>query len=146
MCFSLALFPRTPLWTYMTDRGSPSSVAPGPPSRRSLVSLHSGRPASPSERTLHRNDPVLFLPAVFLYIYISQHPPPFSLLKTPWPLRDNLQTLTDLFKDFSQKTPLSSALHVKTDTNQNKWEKQMRSPYRAKDALKRGSLDVITPS
>lgn len=43
-----------------------------------------------------------------------------------------------------KKTPSSSSLHVKTETNQNNWSNQMNSPYRAKHILKRGSLDVIT--
>lgn len=76
-----------PLWSCMTDRGSPSSVAPGHPSRQSSALLHSGPPASPLELILRRSEGVLFLPA-FLYFSSS-----FSfylclssfLLKTPWP-------------------------------------------------------------
>lgn len=52
-----------PLWTCMTDRGSLYSVAPGPPSRQSSVSLHLGQLASLLELTLHRNEWVPFLPA-----------------------------------------------------------------------------------
>lgn len=54
-------------------------------------------------------------------------------------LRIGLSSKTSL-----KKTPSSSSLHVKTETNQNNWSNQMNSPYRAKHILKRGSLDVIT--
>lgn len=69
----------------MTDRGTPSSAARGPPSRRFSAWPHSGRPASPSAHTLHRSEPASSsTPHPFYF----PHPPFasclfFLLLKTP---------------------------------------------------------------
>lgn len=83
----LSLPPRRPLWSCMTDRGTPSSAARGPPSRRFSAWLHSGRPASPSERTLHRSEPASSSSSTSSPFYFP-HPPfasclLFLLLKTP---------------------------------------------------------------
>ncbi len=147
LSFCSCLSPRMPLWSCMTDRGTPSSAAPGPPLRRSLVWLRSGRLASPSERTLHRSERALFPPA-WLSFSSSSSSCLFPFKDAPDPSETNLQTLPNLalFKALSQKTPSSSPLHVKTDTNQNNCSNQMHSPCRAKDVLKRGSLDVIALS
>lgn len=84
----LSLSPRRPLWSCMTDRGTPSSAARGPPSRRSSAWPHSGRPASPSERTLHRSEPASSSTTSTCSPFHFPHPPFasclfFLLLKTP---------------------------------------------------------------
>lgn len=108
------------LWSCTTDRGTPSSAAPGPPSRQFSAWLRSERPASPSEHTLHKSEQALF--SISSTFFISASSSSFSwclsfffspslhlFLRCPWPLRDNLQTLLNLFKASPRKNSLFPA-------------------------------------
>lgn len=117
LSFSSCLSPRMHLWSCMTDRGTPSSVAPGPPLRRSSAWLRSGQPVSLSEHTLHRSEQPPVPPLLFLLLLCLVHLLFSPFLKTP--LTPPRQP-SDSSESGSLQSPRSSSpLHVKTEANQN---------------------------
>lgn len=137
-CPSPPLSPRMPLWSCMTGRGTRSSIAPGPPSRRSSAWLHSGLPASPSEHTLHRSERAVFFLLPFIshpHVIVSPHPPSPQRCADPFEITFTLLCIWLSSKPSLRKTPCSLTLHVKTQTNhQNNGSKRTNSPRSARAA------------
>lgn len=134
------------LWSCTTDRGTPSSVAPGPPSRQFSAWLRSERPASPSEHTLHKSEQGLFSISSTFFISASSSsfswclsfffsPLPAPFLKMPLTPQRQPSDSSESLQSLSQKKLPLPCLFVSKHSQIKTTEETRGETHRAKDAF-----------